>query len=304
VQLITAIVKIIKNMLPSFFFRPCIILIFMGFILKVNAFGHSAGLEPVRAEELLTVLFAELAGAGSADRRRVVNDSITMVFEQALKHPDSFNYPYDSLSFVGRITAPDSLLRVFTWNYSDSPVSYRYFGFLQLRDKSTDETLVYFLDHHRAGREDFENRVFGPENWYGALYYQVQDKVCSGKPCYALIGYDLNSIYSRIKIIDILTFNGGSPVFGAPVFHFREGVRQRVVFEYSSGVVMFLRYVPERDMIIYDHLSPASPRVKGQYRYYGPDFSYDGLRFENGRWIHTPDVDWKQPNQSFPGAGQ
>jgi hypothetical protein len=291
-------------MLSSFFSKPYSLLFFMSVLLNLNVSGHSAGPEPARCEELLIALFAELAGAGSSDERRAINDNIYELFEQALKHPDSFDYPYDSLSFVGRITAPDSLLRVFTWNYSDSPGSHKYFGFLQLRDKSTDETNVFFLDHHQSGREEFENRVFGPENWYGALYYQVQDMVCSGKPCYTLIGYDLNSVWTRIKIIDILTFNHGSPVFGAPVFHFREGVKKRVVFEYSSGVVMFLRYVPERDMIIYDHLSSGSPRLRGQYRYYGPDFSYDGLRFENGRWIHIPDVDWKQPHQTLPGTGQ
>ncbi len=272
-----------------------LLLIFVCFlnisVLSGNMTGNLG--EPAEAEVSLKLLFTELAGAADAEQRKEVNTRIAGLFENILKHPCSFDYPFDSLAHVGKITAPDNQLRIFTWNYSDSPADHKYFGFLQVKNKTDDKISLFFLDHQEAGKEGFEERVFHPHNWYGALYYQVLAVVHSGKTWYTLIGFDFNNIFTNIKIIDILSFPDGDPVFGAPLFQFREGAKKRVVFEYSSEVVMFLRFIPERDMIIYDHLSPASPRLRGQYRFYGPDFSYDGLKFENSRWVHIPDVDWR-----------
>jgi hypothetical protein len=277
--------------------RKFSLLLIFGCFLNISILSGKTGndiLEPAEAEVSLQELFAELAGAADAEHRKEVNTRIATLFENILKHPCSFEYPFDSLAYVGRITAPDNQLRVFTWNYSDSPADHKYFGFLQYRNKTGNKISVFFLDQQEAEREGFEQRVFHPQNWYGALYYQVHSVVHSGKTWYTLIGFDFNDIFTNIKLIDILSFSDGVPVFGAPLFQFREGAIKRVVFEYSSEVVMFLRFIPERDMIIYDHLSPASPRLRGQYRFYGPDFSYDGLKFENSRWVHIPDVDWRR----------
>lgn len=243
------------------------------------------------AEDTLKLLFSELASAGTPGEREKINGNITGLLGRVLTHEDSFEYPFDSLGTLGRITSRDNRLRIFTWNYSDSPVDYRYSGFIQYRENGSIS--LHTLKQGDKGRDKFENRVFVPENWYGALYYQVHDVVYSGRTYYTLIGFDFNDVFSNIKIVDVLTLDDGSPVLGAPVFHFRDGTRHRVVFEYSARAVMLLRYVPERDMIIYDQLAPVSPRLRGQYRYYGPVFSYDGLRFERGRWVHQPDVDYR-----------
>jgi len=44
-------------------------------------------------------------------------------------------------------------------------------------------------------------------------------------------------------------------------------------------------------MIVFDHLSPSRPEFKDMHQYYGPDFSYDGLRFESGQWVLVKDLD-------------
>jgi hypothetical protein len=243
------------------------------------------------AENELRNFFSELRAAGTPDQRESINNHISGLLGTILLYEDSFTYPFDSLASLGRIVSTDNLLRVFTWNYSDSPADHKYSGFIQYREN--DSIRVYRLRQGERKRDDLESRVFVPDNWYGALYYQVHDVVHSGRTFYTLIGFDFNDVFTSIKMVDVLTFNYGHPSFGAPLFQFREGVRNRVVFEYSARAVMLLRYVPERDMIIYDHLAPGSPRLRGQYRYYGPVFSYDGLRFERGRWIHQQDIDWR-----------
>ncbi len=247
---------------------------------------------PAEAEDSLQILFNKLNSSSDASERVIINDKIAGLFKNILEQNEYFDHPFDSLTSLGRIYSTDNRLRIFTWNYSDSPAENRYFGFLQFRENAEADIAVYFLDHKEA-KKNHENQVYHPENWYGALYYQVHDVHYAGNTYYTLIGFDFNNIFTNIKVIDILSFVEGKPVFGSPVFHFKGEIKNRMIFEYSSKVVMFLRYIPEVDMIIYDHLSPGSPNLQEHYRYYGPDLSYDGLRFEKGKWLHFSDINWK-----------
>ncbi len=266
-----------------------------GFLLiGIALFGYSNNYDPVKAEDSLMILFRELAVATSPDKQKQVNDGIIDILEETLIKPGSFDHPFDSVPALGKVYSQDKSLRIYSWNYSESPVDHKYFGFLQLRDKESNETGLYFLNHSELARDGLEDRIFTHKDWYGALYYQVHTVHYDNKTFYTLIGFDLNNFFTNLKFVDVLTFIDGNPFFGSPIFKLKDGIRHRVVFEYSSGVVMFVRYVPDLDMIVYDHLSPSLPRFRGQYRYYGPDFSYDALRFEHGHWVHVSDIQWKE----------
>ena len=58
---------------------------------------------------------------------------------------------------------------------------------------------------------------------------------------------------------------------------------------------MGLKYDERFKMIVFDHLSPIRPELAGDYKFYGPDFSYDGYKFENGFWVYMPDLDVTNP---------
>jgi hypothetical protein len=255
---------------------------------------YSNNYDPVKAEDSLMILFKELAGANSPDKQKLLNISIIDILQETLKNPGSFDYPFDSIQSLGKVYSQDRSLRIYSWNYSESPVRHKYSGFLQLRDQGSNEIGLFFLNHEETAREDMENRTFTHKNWYGALYYQVHTVHYDNRKFYTLIGFDFNNSFTNIKIIDVLTFIDDNPVFGSPIFKFKDGIRHRVVFEYSAGVVMFARYVANLDLIVYDHLSPSLPRFGGQYRYYGPDLSYDALRFEHGSWVHVSDIQWNK----------
>jgi hypothetical protein len=45
------------------------------------------------------------------------------------------------------------------------------------------------------------------------------------------------------------------------------------------------------DMIAYDHLVPMNPIYQNQFEFYGPDGSFDGLRFTDGTWVLEEDID-------------
>ena len=82
----------------------------------------------------------------------------------------------------------------------------------------------------------------------------------------------------------------GQPIFGIPVFLFNKQLQNRMVFEYSINATMSLRYDNRIKMIIFDHLAPPSSLYYGDYKFYGPDFSFDGLKFENGKWNYQENV--------------
>ena len=62
---------------------------------------------------------------------------------------------------------------------------------------------------------------------------------------------------------------------------------------YSSRAHVSVSYDEGKKLIIYDHLSPSIATMEGKYQFYGPDFSFDGYKFEKGKWIFTEDVDFK-----------
>jgi hypothetical protein len=148
------------------------------------------------------------------------------------------------------------------------------------------------LKDQAARLEDLVHKETGTDNWPGMLYYQVLRHKAGRSIIYTLIGYHFNDRYSDKKIIDALLFNDEhEPVFGAPVFQTEEEIQHRVIFEYSGEVVMAVRYNPDVKMIVYDHLAPIEPELIGHFRFYAPDFSYDGYRWKSGIWVHQSDID-------------
>ena len=134
-----------------------------------------------------------------------------------------------------------------------------------------------------------------------ALYYQTVVKKAGKSVYYALLGIDLNDLFTCKRVIDVLYFDEqGMPHFGAPIFDNGKKKFSRVVFEYSAKATMTMRYNPESDMIVFDHLSPSEPQYSNDFRYYGPDFSYDGFKFEKGRWFLYSDLDMRNGERPKP----
>lgn len=126
----------------------------------------------------------------------------------------------------------------------------------------------------------------------GALYYSVIEKTFQGKTYYLLLGFDFNSIFSSKRLIEVLTFGADfEPVFGSYVFKVDNDFIARVVFEFSARAAMTLRYIPDIETIVFDHLSPYRPDFTGNFQFYGPDFSFDGFKFDKGYWVYVRNLD-------------
>ena len=110
---------------------------------------------------------------------------------------------------------------------------------------------------------------------------------------YLILGIDYGNSFISRKIIDVLSFGGDNNIlFGLKCFTDGKIVVNRVVFEYASTAVMSLKFESD-GIVVFDHLSPFSPELKGNRQFYGPDFSFDSYNFENDLWRLKTDIDIK-----------
>jgi hypothetical protein len=247
-------------------------------------------------EQILSELFDRISNHNNDLQKERINSEIVDTFEKVLAIEGSFSYPFDSLSYVGKITSNDNKLRIYTWNLPYMNGTHKYFGFIQYYPPEEKNFLLYKLIDSSENYESPENLILADTTWFGALYYEIAEKKHEGNTYYTLLGFDFNDFLTSKKIIEILYFKDDKlAVFGKPVFNYRNKIISRIIFEYSAKVSMVLKYNKDLKMIIFDHLSPSKPSYEGHFMYYGPDFSYDGLEFKDGIWNEVPDVDVRNP---------
>lgn len=255
-------------------------------------------------EDSLNVLFTALQQASSDSEKIRLNQYIIYLMEDILYDDRSFNYPLESLKQIGKITSTDKLLCIYTWNLVLADYKFKYFGFVQYFDERKKEYLIYPLTDTSDEIVEPENVTLSNENWLGALYYKIVETKDKRHKYYTLLGWDGNNELTTKKIIDVLHFSqSGKPRFGSNIFYIitvegrreRKRSQKRIIFEFSSKTNMTLRYDETLKMIVFDHLSPSESHLKGNFRYYGPDWSYDALNFEKGKWQYMVDINPRNP---------
>lgn len=278
-------------------------LVFIFFLPGIHAQETALPVNPFA--EKLKLEFDSLKKITNDEARRAYNQVILSDMQSFLKDPASYAVNLDSVKFIGKVVSPDNAFRVLNWNIAYSDFSFEYFNFLQFNPQNKQGyRVIRLMDTGLKVSKDLESKQFNSENWYGALIYKILLNTYKKQNYYTLLELDYNNLMSSFKIIDVMTFNKlGNPVFGAPIFKTDKGIRSRVVFEYSAQVSMGLKYDERFKMIVFDHLSPIRPELAGDYKFYGPDFSYDGYKFDNGFWVYKADLDITNPLPTT-GRGQ
>lgn len=235
----------------------------------------------------------------SDEKKCAYNDSITNEFFNILHTDDAFNYPFDSLVKISKLTSTDSLLKIITWNIRFKGGKFKYYGFVLHRTSSTQtKSSVFKLTDKSDSIPDSltETSTLTNTGWYGALYYQLHDYSYKGTHYYLLVGWDGYSNYVSRKLIDILYFNKrGKPIFGKNLFKSEQKTVKRLIFNYSIKATMACNYDKTQDAVIFDHLVPTSKIYTGMYEYYGPNGTFDGYFFNNGLWMFKEDIEPKNP---------
>ena len=236
------------------------------------------------------------------DSTRIFADGLFFrVFDSVLNEPGSFAFPFDSIRDISVLKSEDSKIRLISWNIPLINGKYSYHGFLQ-----TEDGRLFPLTVNPAEPPEWKNSLLSCSEWSGAVYYQLITGHYLKKDYYTLLGWNGHDAASTYKIIDALTLDEkGQPHFGAPFFRTDEGLKNRIVLEYSKNAGLLLKYdyqtylqpkgksvrKTKTWMIVSDRLIPSDPSLKGIYRFYVPaGDTYDGYIFRDGLWTLVRDI--------------
>jgi hypothetical protein len=260
------------------------------YLVSLQAAGDPESL--ARAETQVVMLFTRMAASTADADKKIINDSIVHLMEVTLQISGSMDYPFTRLTKMGKIASADGKIRIYTWNLPWADGTNTYYGFLQYKTNNKGEINQVFLNDKGAEIPEASMGILSPSNWYGMLIYEIIETRDGSNSYYTLLGLDNQDLFVSSKVADVLYFDGhNEPVFGKPIFHYQNKLMCRLIFQYSAKVKMSLKWNAKMKMIIFDHLAPPSSTYAGNYAYYGPDLSYDGLRFENGKWELVEKVD-------------
>jgi hypothetical protein len=177
---------------------------------------------------------------------------------------------------------------MFTWQLNRDNGGYRYYGAIQ--KNTTDKLdLIPLFDYSDSlvAKEEYDERIATLDNktWFGAVYYNVIMKEVKGRKYYFLFGWDGNDLWSKKKMVEVLHFKDGKPVFGAPLFEIADDKTiNRFIIEYKGDATVSLNYSSEEKMIIYDHLIAPEDRLADMQFTFIPDGSYSGFKWKKGKW--------------------
>jgi hypothetical protein len=228
------------------------------------------------------------------------------VLTSGLKEENSFDYPFSQLQNISILYPQDSSFRIFSWHLYVDEDTYHYYGAIQM---NTSELRLFPLLDRSRELESLEKRVLGPEQWYGVVYYNMKSFDTPEGKKYLLFGYDGYSFFEKRKVVDVLSFEEGKPVFGAPVFVEKDqdgnlgNIRNRLLLQYSADAAVRLNYDELRNMITHDYLITTGGLYPGQGPVMVPDGSYVGYKLEDGLWVYVDrlfDQVQEEPPREYP----
>ena len=243
-------------------------------------------------EDTLALLSFLIVNDSLEENRFLAVKKFIPTLVKALKHKNSFDYPFERLRSISIQYPSDSTFRVFTWQLYVDENDYRYYGAIQM---NTSELKLFPLRDRSHEVQDIHKDILTPEKWYGSVYYNLIDFDTPEGKSYLLFGYDGYSFHVKRKLIDVLSFKDGKPVFGAPVFvsvdpDFPHLPKNRIVLTFSAAASVKLNYDEHIKMIVFDHLIRGTSEVPGQGPTNLPDGSYEGYKLNNGQWEYVNKV--------------
>ncbi|MDP2413725.1 hypothetical protein [Daejeonella sp.] len=246
-------------------------------------------------QDSLQILSYKMINDSIEPERYNANYKFIKTLVNSLKTPYSFNFSFDSLKTISIQSSSDKRFRIFSWHVMNNDGSYRYYGTIQMNNPDGKLQMFPLVDYTPAIKNSADT-ITTSDKWYGAQYYRVISVLNNVQtPYYVLLGWKGNTVRSTKKVMEILYFKDGKAYFGMPVFDGdkEQPFKKRAIFEYDRRASMVLNYEPSISTVVFDHLAPPDPKLKGRFELYGPDFSYDGYRLVNCRWKFVQDLELK-----------
>ncbi len=265
--------------------------------MVLNVFSQRISAPDLRllhAKEDSLVIQAERITEGRELSDRVGADSIfTRLLVRALKTNNSFYYPFDSLLNISKLYAPDSSFRIYTWQLIVNDNLTLQHGAIQMRTADGSFKRFPLIDRSNITVNPADT-IGSNEGWMGAVYYKIIQRSYNGHTYYTLLGFDQNNIRSDKKIMDILEFVNGQPVFGNKIFvsENSNGYRKnmaRFILEYKKEASPRLTYDADLDAIVFDELVSETNEPQKKWTMI-PDGEYEGFKWKAGKWVYTTNL--------------
>ena len=249
-----------------------------------------------KEDSLKTVALKIVQGRNAADRF-FADSAFTRIFVRALRTKNSFYYPFDSIINISKLIAPDSSFKIFTWQLLINENTIRQHGAIQMKTADGSFKIFPLIDKSDVTINQTDT-IADNKGWIGAMYYKIIEKEYKGRKFYTLLGFDENNIKSDKKIMDVLEFVNGQPVFGNKIFVFENSNNYqkemaRYILEYKKEAAARLTFDADLDAIVFDELTSETNTPNKKWTLV-PDGEYNGFLWKNGKWVLT--------NNLFAGA--
>jgi len=245
--------------------------------------------------EILATEGQKIINAVLSQDRKVANGLFKSTLISLIELDDSILLDLRKVSNLMQVVNADTSLRVLTWTILDATNTYNYHGIIQRINNYGEYSWAELIDQS-ANIENPEKQELTASNWYGCLYYDLITVNNSLKDIHTLVGWDGNNSMTSKKVVENLYFGVDDTArFGTPII--REAKNEylyRKIFEFSADLKMTLDIQKDIKRIIYDHLSPSNPSLRGVYEYYGPDLTFDSYEWGGQFWDHYSDIDSDQ----------
>ena len=272
------------------------------FFSSVFAQGEEGGAsENVSLAELeadLALLGDKVVTGKHEEERLQSNKEFTLALEEMLYYEEAFEYPFEKVKNLSKLTAESEQFRLFTWLVPLKDGTFSYYGFALVKKKK-GVTEVIELSDKSTSLESPEYDWLKPEKWFGAIYYQTFEVKHKKKRYQVYLGYRPGDREVQEKLVEVVYLDNNKLTFGDKVFEtpvisdYKYDQRPyRLRFRYSKKVVASLKYKPELNMIVMDHLSPPDASFQRDWKMYGPDFSYDGIYWDNGKFYLKKQIEF------------
>jgi len=265
----------------------------------------------MQLEDNLKMYADAIVNASETSDRSIADSIFTKALVQALKVPNSFSYPFDSLTTISHLYAPDSSFRIFTWQVMKDFTYYRQKGAIQFHTKDGSLKLIPLYDASPFTESPVDS-VRTNQQWIGAVYYNIVEKTFNNKNYYTLLGYDENDARSTKKWAEVVTFDENNrPIFGGRYFNYPNDDTKppqpayRFCIEFKKEANAKLNYDPELDMITFSKLTSETGEPTSFHTLI-PTGSYEGFKWVSGKWVFVPVVKEVDPrsniNPTQPGV--
>lgn len=238
-------------------------------------------------EDSLVVYGQDMFAKVSEPDRIDNNFSFVRLLVNTLKESHSFNYDFKKLDMISIVNSPDQSFRLFSWNIPLDDGSFLYYGSVQFKTEDGSLKLIPLLDQ-TFEIEEADQTVLPSSKWYGAQYYEI---IPLKERQYIVVGWKGHTPEYTQKVIDILSIDSNGDIsFGDYVFS-DDPKMARKIFNYTRQASMYLRFHEDESTIFFDHIIPVAPEMQGEYKYYGPDLSYDAYQIKDSKLIFLQNVE-------------